>query len=95
MPPGERSGSEPSSGGFVRLLAFAAVRDLLGFAEGTLEIDAPCSASTLWSLLVSRYPALAPHRGAVRLAINGTYAFDEDPIAPGDEVALLPPVSGG
>jgi len=47
------------------------------------------------TLLLSRYPALAPHRRSIRIAVNGTYAFATDPVRPGDEIALIPPVAGG
>lgn len=79
----------------VRLLAFAAVRDVIGAPEVELELAAPCTAAQLWLKIVDRYPALSPHERSIRLAINGTYAFSSDAVSPGDEVALLPPVSGG
>jgi len=79
----------------VRLLAFAAVRDVLGAAEMPFELDAPCTASELLEEVCRRYPALAPWRPSVRVAINGTYALADERVAFGDEVALLPPVSGG
>ena len=34
-------------------------------------------------------------RASIRVAVNGTYAAPEDPVAYGDEVALIPPVAGG
>lgn len=75
----------------VVLLAFAGARDVLGAAELTFPIDAPCTAREL----VSPPPALAPWRGSIRVAVNGTYAAADDPVAFGDEVALIPPVAGG
>ena len=92
----ERSFSaDDSSTRKVRLLAFAAVRDVIGAPEAELDIGASTTAEELWPILVGRFPALEPHRRSIRLAVNGTYAFPNDPIAPGDEVALLPPVTGG
>lgn len=79
----------------VRLLAFAAARDLLGSPEVTLALEREVGLGTFWGLLEARYPDLARHRGSLRLAINGTYARDEDVIRGGDEVAVIPPVSGG
>jgi sulfur-carrier protein len=91
---GERPGSgEPASA--VRLLAFAAARDLIGAAEVELALEAPCTVAELVMQLEARWPQLAPFRGALRLAVNGEYARDTDGVAPGDEVALIPPVSGG
>jgi molybdopterin synthase catalytic subunit/molybdopterin synthase sulfur carrier subunit len=79
----------------LRLLAFAGVRDVIGQAETMVDVALPCSADELWPHLIARYPALSPYRASVRLAINGTYAMPTDRVAAGDEVALIPPVSGG
>jgi sulfur-carrier protein len=79
----------------VRLLAFAGARDVLGAPELTLPLAAPCSADELLSEVCRRYPALLPWRASIRVAVNGTYARADDPVAFGDEVALIPPVAGG
>lgn len=79
----------------VKLLAFAAAQDLVGEAQADFALDREVSVPAFWELLVAAYPALLPHRGGLRLAINGTYAFEQDLIRCGDEVALIPPVSGG
>ncbi len=79
----------------LRLLAFAGVRDLLGAGELELPLEEATTVAGLWPLLVSRWPDLAPHRGSVRIAVNGTYALPDDPVRSGDEVALIPPVAGG
>ena len=81
--------------GTVRLLAFAGARDIIGAPEIELHMAGPCGSSELWSVLLSRFPALEPYKRSIRLAVNGTYASDGDRIAPGDEVALIPPVAGG
>ena len=79
----------------VRLLAFAGARDVLGTPELTLPLAAPCSAAELLAAICLRYPALAPWRASIRVAVNGVYAQADDRIAFGDEVALIPPVAGG
>ncbi|MFT3771242.1 MAG: MoaD/ThiS family protein [Minicystis sp.] len=79
----------------VKLLAFAGARDVLGTAETTLPLDAPCTAAELLAEVCRRWPALEPWRGAIRVAVNGTYAAADDPVRGGDEVALIPPVAGG
>jgi molybdopterin converting factor subunit 1 len=86
--------SDPASS-TVKLLAFAAARDLLGAPEVTMSLGGSVPVVDFWGLLESRYPNLAPHRASLRLAINGTYARDEDFVRDGDEVAVIPPVSGG
>jgi molybdopterin converting factor small subunit len=44
---------------------------------------------------VTAHPALAPHASTVSAAVNATYAKLTVRVAPGDDVAFLPPVSGG
>ena len=61
----------------------------------TDPLDAPASAGELLDEVCRRHPALLPWKGAIRVAVNGTYADAVDPVAPGDEVALIPPVAGG
>jgi sulfur-carrier protein len=79
----------------VRLLAFAGARDVLGAAEITLPLAAPCTAAELLAEVCRRYPALQPWRSSLRVAVNGAYAQAEDRVSFGDEVALIPPVAGG
>ncbi|HEY4120330.1 MAG TPA: MoaD/ThiS family protein [Byssovorax sp.] len=81
--------------GQVRVLAFAGARDVLGEAEIAFPLAAPCSADELLAEVCRAYPGLEPWRRALRVAVNGTYADAGDPVALGDEVALIPPVSGG
>lgn len=79
----------------VRVLAFAGARDVLGAAEVEFPLPAPCTAAELLQHVCARYPALGPYRASIRVAVNGTYAAPGDPVASGDEVALIPPVAGG
>lgn len=77
------------------MLAFAGAKDVIGAAEVTFALEAPCTAAELLAEVCARYPALGPYRSALRVAVNGTYALASDPITFGDEVALIPPVAGG
>ncbi len=79
----------------VRLLAFAGTRDVLGAAELAFPLETGCSAGELLAEVYRRYPALAPWKASIRVAVNGTYATPEDRVEVGDEVALIPPVAGG
>lgn len=73
---------------------FALLRDLS--AERTeLRLTEPATIDDAWSALSARYPGLSPHRPYVRAALNGGYAAWDQALAEGDEVAFLPPVSGG
>lgn len=89
------SSASMTTPGHVRLVAFAAARDLLGVARAELPLAVSCTAVELWAELVRHYPVLSPYRGTIRLAVNGRWAEDDATVRVGDEVALLPPVSGG
>ncbi len=52
-------------------------------------------SSTVWQALAGEFPAAAPYRAALSAAVNASYAKFSTPVAEGDEVAFLPPVSGG
>jgi len=80
----------------VRVLYFAGVRDLVGRGEEDLELPSDVSdlAGFVRFLTASR-PALDGRLAGVRFAINETFAHAGDPVAPGDVVAVIPPVAGG
>jgi molybdopterin converting factor subunit 1 len=77
------------------VLFFAQLKDATGCDSVELSAPAPVSADTLWEMLLKKFPVLAAHRSCTRLACNGEYASAETRFADGDEVALIPPVSGG
>ena len=78
----------------MRILFFAQLREATGVAEGEIDAD-DVSAGPLWIALIKRWPALEAHQANTRLARNGGYAAPDEVFRDGDEVALLPPVSGG
>lgn len=78
----------------VKVLLFGAAADLAGTREAELSTG-ETTLDGLWPLLAERYPDLAPMRGNLAFAVNEEYARGEDPVRPGDEIAVLPPVSGG
>ena len=73
---------------FAMLRELAADRTTLTLPRGAVVADA-------WEALDAAHPGLVPHRPFVRPARNGAYAAWEAPLADGDQVAFLPPVSGG
>ncbi|HZC84560.1 MAG TPA: molybdopterin converting factor subunit 1 [Rubrobacter sp.] len=80
--------------GGIKVLLFGAAAD----RAGTRETQVPAGEITLdelWPLLAKRYPGLSPMREALAFAVNGEYARGDARVSPGDEVAVLPPVSGG
>jgi MoaE-MoaD fusion protein len=79
----------------VRIRLFAMQRELAGTRQLELELAPGATIEAAWDALVERFPVLAPGRPAVRFARNGDYAPAESALADGDEVAMIPPVSGG
>jgi molybdopterin synthase catalytic subunit/molybdopterin synthase sulfur carrier subunit len=79
----------------VKVLAFAGARDVVGASELELDLHHTCTGAELIDLLCVRFPALAAHKSSLRIAVNGCYAELVEPVRPGDEVALIPPVAGG
>jgi molybdopterin synthase catalytic subunit/molybdopterin converting factor small subunit len=78
----------------IAVRCFATLRELAG-DRTTLSLPAGASVSDAWTVLAQEHPALTPHRPFVRPARNGAYADWEAPLEEGDQVAFLPPVSGG
>jgi molybdopterin converting factor subunit 1 len=79
----------------IRVRLFAIQRELAGTREVELELPAGASIESAWSALVARHPSLEPGRAYVRFARNADYASPDTTLADGDELAVIPPVSGG
>ena len=78
----------------IRVLLFGAAADRAGTREMRV-VAGEMTLDELWSLLAERYPDLSPMRDTLAFAVNGEYAGGDSRVAGGDEVAVLPPVSGG
>lgn len=74
---------------------FAAYRELAGLRETEVELPSGATAADLVDRILEVYPKLAGHRQAMILAVNQEFVELDAPLRAGDEVALLPPVSGG
>lgn len=79
----------------MRILYFAQLRDATGCSEEDLPVQESLSTPELWDKLIERHPALAKYRSNVRMACNQEYLTASETITDQDEVALIPPVSGG
>lgn len=79
----------------VRARLFAVQREIAGRRELALELPAGATIEAAWAALVEAVPALASGREFVRFARNGEYAEPATVLADGDELAIIPPVSGG
>jgi molybdopterin converting factor subunit 1 len=94
-PPPTAPVENPARGATIRLLFFGPVRTQTGIDQDELESPKEISSSTLWSLLLEKHPALLTLRSTIRIARNGEFLREDETIRPGDEIALIPPVSGG
>jgi molybdopterin synthase catalytic subunit len=79
----------------IRVRLFAMQREQAGTRNVELELPIGATIEDAWEALVARHPVLAPGRASVRFARNGEYAEPSERLEPGDEVACIPPVSGG
>lgn len=81
--------------GKVRVLLFAQMASAAGVRCLEWEVSAPQHSDAFWSWLLARHPGLGDWRAVSRLARNGEYMVAGDAIQAGDELAVIPPVSGG
>lgn len=79
----------------VRVRLFARLREIAGETELEREVPAGATAATVWAELARDYPELAGYREVTSCAVNAEYARFDAPVHDGDEIAFLPPVSGG
>ena len=81
--------------GKARVRLFARLSELAGARETEVELGEGLTVGDVFEALAREYPALAGLRGSVMYALNAEYVSPDQPVRAGDEVALIPPVSGG
>jgi len=79
----------------LRILYFATLRDLAGAREETVSLSEGSCVKDLKSHLGRDHPELIQVFDSVIIAVNREFAFDDQPLEDGDELAIFPPVSGG
>jgi molybdopterin converting factor subunit 1 len=79
----------------VTIRLFARLRDIAGVPEMAREVPAGATAADLWRGLVEQFPAMADYDSSISTAVNAEYAKMTTVLSDNDEVAFLPPVSGG
>lgn len=83
----------------VEVLLFAHAAELARVQRLELTVAPGATVASLWSALREQQPAVAaalePLRPHLAMARNDRYAAANEPLLPGDSIALLPPVSGG
>ena len=79
----------------VTVRLFARLRDIAGTAELARDLAPGATIGDLWRQLAAEFPELSSYERSISSAVNADYARMDTPLADGDEIAFLPPVSGG
>ena len=79
----------------VTIKLFARLRDLAGTGELVRDVPAPATVRSVWKQLITEMPSLVEYESTMSVAVNAEYARMAAAVHDGDEVAFLPPVSGG
>jgi molybdopterin synthase catalytic subunit len=79
----------------VQVLFFGMLKDLLGRASDTLDVADGATMGTVFEHYASQYPGLNEMADSIALARNHEFAGPDQALSDGDEIALMPPVSGG
>ena len=79
----------------MRILLFAALREAVGKNELELEVPSGGTPTEVWNQLVAAHPELKDFDNTVMVAVNQEYVQPWVELKAGDEVAFIPPISGG
>jgi MoaE-MoaD fusion protein len=79
----------------VRVLFFGQLREITGVEQEDTDLSDGARVEDLFERYGRRFPKLAAFRSSVAASVNQEYAGWRAPLANGDEIAFLPPVSGG
>ncbi len=79
----------------IQLLYFGMLKELFGVEQDAIELGAGASVATLLEGLQNRVAGIPAVWGTIAVAVNREYSTPARVLHEGDEVALLPPVSGG
>lgn len=79
----------------IKVKFFALYREIVGLRETQVDLPPGSTALDLWNRFAESHPHLAPNLPHTRFAVNGEYTDPSSALQDGDEVAFIPPVSGG
>ena len=79
----------------VNVRLFAGLRELAGADTLALDVTEPATVATVWQATTVAAPALVPFERAISCAVNAAFSRMSQSVSEGDDVAFLPPVSGG
>jgi molybdopterin converting factor subunit 1 len=79
----------------VKVLFFGMLRDIVGRAEDSIEVDPGARLDSIFERYARQFPRLKEHASSIVLASNHEFCDRSVPVRENDEIAFLPPVSGG
>ncbi len=79
----------------IRLKLFSVAKDLAGFDEKLVEIPSDSQSEAIFSYLIGQNPLFERWKPSLRIAVNMEYVDSKRQLQDDDEVAVIPPVSGG
>ena len=79
----------------IKVLFFGVLKDIVGQAEESVTLEEGTSIGRLYETYAARFPGLAQHSASLLFSRNREFAGRSERLREGDEVAFLPPASGG
>ena len=79
----------------VRVMCFAAAREIVGTGELVIDLPEGSTLTQLFDQIQGQFPRLQGLAGSLLFSVNREYAPSDKRLVAGDEVALIPPLSGG
>ena len=79
----------------IRVLFFASLADIVQERERSVESDEVTDVISVFNKFAAEFPAMETYRESILFALNSEFTRPEAPVRDGDELAFLPPVSGG
>lgn len=79
----------------VKVKCFAFIKDVFGQEELEFDVADGTTVASLWDTIIAEQPQLAAYGTSLAFIVNEEFVSGEEPVAEGDEIAFMPPVSGG
>jgi len=79
----------------IEIRLFALVKDVVGTDRISLEVEDPAVIEDVMDILLQKDPELRPMRNSLKFAIHDEFAELSTPLKDGQELSIIPPVSGG